>query len=137
MTTARKKKQTNKSIVNSSISPGTTYKGRAVSARRAMGRDKNIPTCPLYFAALLPRLSLRYYCIIAASLMLFLRNTALLLRYYSILLRYYARLPHFYCIVTALLLCYCQFFTLLLPRYYCVIIALLLCYCFAITAFIA
>ena len=64
----------------------------------------------LHFAALLPRVLLRYCCVIAASL---LRYFALLLRYYrvtALILRYYARLPRYYCVVTLLFK--------LLPRYY-------------------
>lgn len=137
MTTARKKK--NNSIVNASISLGTREEN-FIQRDRAKGykwahaerweETKEFQRNPLYFATLLSRLLLRYYCVIAASLRhIFLRCygviSTLLKRYYRVmtvlLLRYYARLPRYYCFVTALLLRYFQVITLLLPLYYCVI----------------
>lgn len=137
MTTARKKK-TN-SIVNASISLGTREEN-FIQRDRAKGykwahaerweETKEFQRNPLYFATLLSRLLLRYYCVIAASLRRFFLRcygviSTLLKRYYRVmtvlLLRYYARLPRYYCFVTALLLRYFQVITLLLPLYYCVI----------------
>ena len=105
------------------------FDGRAVGARRAMGRDIRIPTCPTslrrviaaFTAALLQRycgvitaLFLRYYRVITALLPRYRFITALLRAITALLLRFYfvifKLLPR---VIIALLLRYCRIITAL------------------------
>lgn len=146
MTTARKKK--NNSIVNASISLGTREEN-FIQRDRAKGykwahaerweETKEFQRNPLYFATLLSRLLLRYYCVIAASLRhIFLRCygviSTLLKRFTALLPRYDRVIPALLRAITALLLLCYSVITSLFSSYYFAITALLLCYCFVIAA---